>query len=42
MLVSTGPLGARMVHNIGGGVEETALAALMGNVAKGHFRWPVE
>ncbi len=41
IVVSTGFAGARIVHNIGGGVEEIALVRLMGNVAKGHFRWPV-
>ncbi len=41
IVVSTGILGARVVHNIGGGVEESALFGFMSQNAKGHFRWPV-
>ncbi len=41
IVVSTGVLGPRVVHNIGGGVEEWALFSFHGQHAKGHFRWPV-
>ena len=41
IVVSTGLLGARVIHNIGGGVEESSLLGLIGQQAKGHFRWPV-
>jgi uncharacterized protein len=41
IVVSTGMLGARVVHNIGGGVEESALSGFREQQAKGHFRWPV-
>jgi uncharacterized protein YijF (DUF1287 family) len=40
IVVSTGLLGARIVHNIGGGVQENALFALRDQNAKAHFRWP--
>jgi uncharacterized protein YijF (DUF1287 family) len=30
----------RVVHNIGGGVQESALAEFRPHRAKGHFRWP--
>jgi len=39
-VVSTGVLGARIVHNIGGGVQENALFQMRGQHARGHFRWP--
>ncbi len=41
IVVETGPLGTRVVHNIGGGVEESWLLAFREQQAKGHFRWPV-
>ncbi len=41
IVVSTGLMGARVVHNIGGGVEESALSGFREQQAKGHFRWPV-
>jgi hypothetical protein len=40
IVVSTGMFGARVVHNIGGGVEESALFGFREQQAKGHFRWP--
>ncbi len=40
IVVSTGLLGPRVVHNIGAGVEEWSLLAFHGQQAKGHFRWP--
>ena len=40
IVVATGLLGPRVVHNIGGGVEEWALYQFNGQHAKGHFRWP--
>ena len=41
IVVSTGLLGTRVVHNIGGGVEESALFGFREQQAKGHFRWPI-
>jgi uncharacterized protein YijF (DUF1287 family) len=41
MVVSHGPLGSRIVHNIGSGVEEVSLVQMRSQRAKGHFRWPV-
>ncbi len=41
MVVSNGLPGARIVHNIGGGVQENGLGQMRGQQAKGHFRWPV-
>jgi len=41
IVVSTGFLGTRVVHNIGGGVEESSLFGFREQQAKGHFRWPV-
>ena len=41
IVVETGLLGSRVVHNIGGGVEESWLLGFHGQQAKGHFRWPV-
>jgi uncharacterized protein YijF (DUF1287 family) len=40
VVVSNGLFGARIVHNIGGGVEQIALAQMREQRAKGHFRWP--
>ena len=40
IVVETGLLGTRIVHNIGGGVEESWLLGFHGQQAKGHFRWP--
>jgi uncharacterized protein YijF (DUF1287 family) len=40
IVVSTGMLGPRIVHNIGGGVQEIALIQMRSQNAKGHFRWP--
>ena len=34
-------VGAVVVHNIGGGVEENALEAFREQRAFGHYRWPV-
>jgi uncharacterized protein YijF (DUF1287 family) len=39
--VGRGLLGTRIVHNIGGGVEETTLFKMRGQRAQGHYRWPV-
>jgi uncharacterized protein len=41
IVVSTGVLGPRVVHNIGAGVQENALFSFRSHHAKGHFRWPV-
>jgi uncharacterized protein len=41
MVVSHGILETRIVHNIGGGVQENALFQMRSQQAKGHFRWPV-
>ena len=41
IVVDTGLLGARLVHNIGSGVEEVHLWQMRGQQAHGHFRWPV-
>jgi uncharacterized protein len=41
IVVSHGILGARIVHNIGNGVQENALIQMRSQHAKGHFRWPV-
>lgn len=41
IVVETSLLGTRVVHNIGGGVEESWLLGFHGQNAKGHFRWPV-
>ena len=40
IVVAAGGPGVQVVHNIGGGVEEWALANFRGQQAKGHFRWP--
>jgi uncharacterized protein YijF (DUF1287 family) len=40
VVVSNGLFGLRIVHNIGGGVQEIALARMRDQRAKGHFRWP--
>jgi uncharacterized protein YijF (DUF1287 family) len=40
IVVSNGLLGARIVHNIGSGVQENLLWQMRGQRAKGHFRWP--
>ena len=40
IVVSSGILGGRIVHNIGGGVQEIALGQMREQRAKGHFRWP--
>ncbi len=40
VVVSNGLFGARIVHNIGAGVQEIALLQMRGQHAKGHFRWP--
>jgi uncharacterized protein YijF (DUF1287 family) len=40
IVVSHGLLGTRIVHNIGGGVQENALFQMRSQRAKGHFRWP--
>ena len=40
VVVATGMLGTKVVHNIGGGVEEWELFSFHGQHAKGHFRWP--
>jgi uncharacterized protein YijF (DUF1287 family) len=41
VVVSTGLFGARVVHNIGSGVQENALVGFREHRATGHFRWPV-
>ena len=41
VVVERGLLGTRVVHNIGRGVEESALIDFHGENAKGHFRWPL-
>ena len=41
IVLSHGLLGTRIVHNIGGGVQENALIQMRSQHAKGHFRWPV-
>ena len=41
IVVSHGLPGTRIVHNIGGGVQENALFRMRSQRAKGHFRWPV-
>jgi uncharacterized protein len=40
IVVSHGLLGTRIVHNIGGGVQENALFQMRSQHAKSHFRWP--
>jgi len=40
IVVSHGIFGTRIVHNIGGGVEEISLLQMRSQRAKGHFRWP--
>ena len=40
VVVATGLPGTKVVHNIGGGVEEWELFSFHGQEAKGHFRWP--
>jgi uncharacterized protein YijF (DUF1287 family) len=42
IVVSNGVFGARIVHNIGGGVQEIALLQMRSQQAKGHFRWPAD
>ena len=42
VVVANGLTGARIVHNIGGGVQEIALSQMREQRAKGHFRWPKE
>jgi uncharacterized protein YijF (DUF1287 family) len=37
---SVGLLGAEVVHNIGGGVQENWLYGFRGQKAFGHYRWP--
>ena len=41
IVVEQSLLSTRVVHNIGGGVEESSLFFFRGQNAKGHFRWPV-
>jgi uncharacterized protein YijF (DUF1287 family) len=41
IVVSRGLTGTRIVHNIGGGVQENALLQMRSQRARGHFRWPV-
>ena len=41
MVLPRGLLGTRIVHNIGGGVQENSLLQMRSQRAKGHFRWPV-
>jgi uncharacterized protein YijF (DUF1287 family) len=41
IVYATGPLGAQVIHNIGGGVQQNYLAGFQPHQAKGHFRWPV-
>jgi uncharacterized protein len=40
IVVETGLLSPRVVHNIGGGVQENALLEFRTQRAKGHYRWP--
>ena len=40
VVVSRGLLETRVVHNIGGGVQEISLVQMRSQHAKGHFRWP--
>ncbi len=40
VVVSVGPGGPRVAHNIGAGVQENALQAFQQHRAKGHYRWP--
>ena len=40
IVVSTGPLGATVVHNIGRGAEESPLSAFSPHRAAVHYRWP--
>jgi uncharacterized protein YijF (DUF1287 family) len=40
IVVSTGPPQTWVVHNIGNGAEESALAAFHPHRAAGHYRWP--
>jgi hypothetical protein len=40
IVVSTAPPQTTVVHNIGRGVEETALIAFHPHRAAGHYRWP--
>ena len=40
IVVQNGTLVPRVVHNIGGGVQESPLSDLRAQQAKGHFRWP--
>ncbi len=41
IVVGTGLFGPRLVHNIGGGVQEISLVQMRSQHAKAHFRWPV-
>jgi uncharacterized protein len=41
IVASTGGQLTSVVHNIGNGAEETALAAFHAHRAAGHYRWPV-
>jgi uncharacterized protein len=40
IVVETGLFGSKVVHNIGGGVEENLLVGFRMQRAKGHYRWP--
>jgi uncharacterized protein YijF (DUF1287 family) len=40
IVVETGMFSTRIVHNIGGGVQEDALFGMREQQAKGHYRWP--
>jgi len=40
IVVANSLIGTRIVHNIGGGVQEIALIQMHSQNAKGHFRWP--
>jgi uncharacterized protein YijF (DUF1287 family) len=40
IVVSSGLLGTRIVHNIGSGVQENTLLQMRSQRATGHFRWP--
>jgi len=40
IVVETGLFGPQVVHNIGGGVQQNALAGFRMQRAKGHYRWP--
>jgi uncharacterized protein YijF (DUF1287 family) len=40
IVVEAGVLSTRVVHNIGGGVQENALFGFRMQQARGHYRWP--